>query len=78
MTKEKMFEKVKELNELLSVRLEAEIERLYDSGGIDPEKYEDNYLLPKILLHVALTKEAECFQPLSKEGKADAKNLYHF
>ena len=52
--------------------------KLFESGGIDPEEFENDYLLPKIILSVILKNLSFQYLPLSKEAKAQAKNLEHF
>lgn len=53
--------------------------RLLNSGCIDKKKYnDDNYLLPKIILHVALLELAEQYKPSSKDSKKEVKNLKYF
>lgn len=55
-----------------------ECERLFDSGGIDTVNAENNFILPKTIMHVALLNEANQYKPLSKEAQKDTKNLIHF
>ena len=58
--------------------LKKETERLYESGGINPELYGNDYTLPKICLHVALKNAACQWEPISLNVLKDAKNLEHF
>jgi len=60
------------------VRSLEEVERLLNSGGIDTEKFENNFRLPKILLHVALIHQVWQYKPLTKEDEKDARNLSNF
>ena len=55
-----------------------ECNRLFECGGIDPEEFENDYILPKIILAVALKNLSYQYYPLHKEGKAQAKNLENF
>ena len=50
----------------------------FQSGGVDPEDYEDNFLLPKICLYVALREARFQYKPLQKHDLKIAKNLEHF
>lgn len=52
--------------------------RLFESGAIDTEKYTNDYLLPKIILTVAIENQIVQYYPLSSEGKKEVKNLKHF
>jgi hypothetical protein len=58
-------------------QIEKEAVRLAQSGGIDLESYENNFLAPKICLYVALLNMAEEYRPLS-EYKEVANNLKNF
>ena len=42
------------IREGLTPYIKKETERLFNSGGVDPELYGDDYTLPKVCLHVAL------------------------
>jgi len=55
-----------------------ECNRLFECGGIDPEEFENDYILPKIILTVALKNLSWQYRPLSPLGKAQAKNLENF
>ena len=71
----KVLDKVQELLlDDLDAHLYATCEELLNSGGVNIDKYSDDYLLPKILLTVALEREAEqvrkCFRKTyQREGK---------
>ena len=71
-------DKVKEMVFNLNQDLTKECIRLFNCGGVDPEDYDSDYMLPKIILTVALENLSEGFIPLTKEGKATANNLKHF
>ena len=70
--------KVKEMLMDSILWLHKDCERLFECGGIDPEDFGNDYLLPKIVLSVALKNLSHQYFPLSKEAKAQAKNLEHF
>lgn len=72
--KKKINELIKTFNEGLS----AEVERLYNSGGIDPADYEDDYILPKIILTAALYHRKDDFRPLYEPHTSAFKNLLNF
>jgi len=71
---------IKNLNTLIqTVELEKESMRLFESGGIDPNKFDNDMLLPKIILYVALQNEAEQYRPLSSTYYSRTiANLKHF
>ena len=52
--------------------------RLWETGAIATEQYENNYLLPKIILTVAIENQIRQYYPLSNEGKKEVRNLRHF
>ena len=79
-TKEQCLAKVLEMATGTAARIMEKAEQLFKSGGVDPERYEDNYILPKILLVAALEHEADAWRPLkeNKAGRKAIKNLRHF
>ena len=52
--------------------------RLYKSRGVDASQYENNYILPKMLLCEALRREGLQYEPFIEERKKDLRNLRHF
>lgn len=58
--------------------IEKECDKLYACGGVDPESYEDNYLLPKIILTVAIENQVHQYMPLNEADKKVVRNLRHF
>jgi hypothetical protein len=77
-TKEQFLEKVEELIATATANLRQNAERLFSCGGMDPESYEDDYALPKIILCAALRDEANSWFPHNKEHRKDVQNLRHF
>jgi hypothetical protein len=78
MTKESAMQKMKAMIEEHNKALIKECERLLNCGGVDVTNAEDNFLLPKVILHVALLNEAHQYRPLSKEMEKEVKNLKYF
>lgn len=78
MTKAQAMRKYRMMKKDLHKALDKEVERLLNSGGIDPEKFENNFRLPKILLCAALHHQVFQYQPLSKEDRRDVTNLTHY
>ncbi len=52
--------------------------KLFESGGVDTKKYEDNFILPGIIMNVALKNEAWQYKPHGDNNRAVAKNLEGF
>lgn len=75
MTKEEFNEKVSEL--LISVNdvVKYECYKLFKSGVIDVEKYDNDFVLPRIILNVALKKATTAHRPLFKESQEEVKKL---
>ena len=59
--------------------LKKESERLARTGAIDYEDHEyDTYVIPKIILTVALENAAKQYYPFDKYNQKAVKNLRHF
>jgi len=78
MTKKQFEKKTRGLAKVAVKFIEKESLRLFESGGIDTKKYENNYLLPKICLYVALQNTAWQHKPLADSYIKEAKNLLKF
>lgn len=52
--------------------------RLAKSGAVDISNYDDNFGLPKTLLHVALKNLSRDYTPFDEGEKKVADNLKHF
>ena len=76
MTKTQFKRKTLELIKNLDIYKECE--RLFDSGGIEPDDYDDNYELPKIILTVALNNVKSSYYPTCISGREEIENLRHF
>ncbi len=63
MTREEVEIKVLDLTRNIQSELQEEVKRLLDSGAIDLDEHEDNYLLPKMLLTVALENHSQQIAP---------------
>ncbi len=78
MTKKQAIAKIRKMAAEQRKTLLKECERLLNSGGVDVDGAENNFLLPKTILHVALLNEANQYKPLTKQTQTDAKNLLKF
>lgn len=77
--KEKDF--IKKINSMLpgcKKVIQKESLRLFKSGGIDTNSFENNYVLPKIILLVTLENLSKEFYFLGENNKKDLKNLRNF
>lgn len=70
--------RIKELCDKFSKALQQEAQNLLKSGGIDPSQYNDNYELPKVLVHAAIQNLRHQLQPPNGRARKDAKNLENF
>lgn len=77
-TEEQLMAKIDSMIPELINSIREKAKELYHSGGIDPEKYEDNFLLPKIILTATLKDQVWQYMPFSPEAKKIVKNLEHF
>lgn len=77
-TKKQCLEKVHEMAEKVPAKILEKADQLIKSGAIELEDYEDNYILPKILLVAALEYEADQWRPFDRNYQKTIKNLSHF
>lgn len=79
-TKNQFLEKLEEVLEKTRANIRAKAEHLFNSGAVDPESYEDNYVLPKIILCACLLEQAEQWEPPHgwKHFREEVNNLRCF
>jgi hypothetical protein len=78
MTRKQFIKKIKSMKRDCISSIEKECIRLFDSGAVDTEKYENDYALPKIIYATALKNIADQYQPFSSEYREEMENLSHF
>ena len=78
MTKTQFKKKIASMKKDVSKYIDEETLRLFNSGAINKNSYEDNYALPKIILTVALKNLSFQYLPLTPEGKRESLNLERF
>lgn len=78
MEKSELLSKVRELNESFSEDLEKELDKILKSGCLDLTKYENNFILPKIVFSAILKSESFQFAPMIKEYQQEIKNVSKF
>lgn len=66
------------LIEELSERTKSECIRLFQSGAVDTSEYACDFILPRIILTVALENIASGYAPLHPDHKREILNLRHF
>lgn len=70
--------KVRELNKSFSEDLGKELDKILESGCLDLTKYENDFILPKIIFSAILKNESFQFVPMSKEYQQEIKNVSKF
>ena len=78
MEKLELLSKVRELNNSFSEDLEQELGKILESGCLDLSKYENVFILPKIVFSSILKSESFQFAPISKEYQQEIKNVSKF
>lgn len=78
MTRTQYRKKCKQLKKNAMQLIDTGIEKALKSGSIDLADYEDNYILPKIVLSAIGHEIAYQFAPHSKEDKKAVENLRLF
>ena len=78
MTEVELLSKVRELNNIFSEDLEKDLEKILNSGCVDLSKYENDFILPKIVFSAILKSESFQFAPMSREYQQEIKNVYKF
>ena len=76
MTKEQVIEKVNKLINESADCMKKNVDRVLNNGSVDIENYEDNFLLPKIILQ-ALLKEESFQYKLEGKDKKVSDNIYN-
>lgn len=78
MTKTQFKKKIASMKKDIGKYIDKETLRLFDSGAINKNSYEDDYVLPKIILTTTLKNLSFQYFPLTSEGKKEALNLERF
>lgn len=71
-------EKVDSMMPDLTEGIRRECDRLYESGAVDTGAFEDNYLLPKVILTVAIENQVRQYNGATSQLKKEIRNLRHF
>lgn len=78
MTREELTEKCKELFEQVSEHMPKDLEKLLDSGAVDWETAENNYLLPRKIICAILMHEQWEYKPLSDSRKEKREIINYY
>jgi hypothetical protein len=81
MTREQFDARLDELLEVDDIKAELKklIAGVLSQGAVNLGEYEDNFALPKVMLHCALERYAWQFKPLdwNKDLQKEVKNIKH-
>ena len=78
MERKQLEQRYEEMVKRTADLLRAEGNRLMAQGAIDIASHPDNYLLPMVILYVALKNISWSFTPRTVEEKKEAAKLRHF
>lgn len=78
MAKEDAKSKTLELAKEMFARVDGKIDKALNSGCIDLDAYQDDYVLPKIILYAIMMDLCDESKPLLKKWQGEANNLYKF
>ena len=78
MTKEQFLAKVEELIPQVNDLIRNKANTLTNSGAVDFESYDDDFLLAKIFMSAMGEEIKYQFKPLSKDALKERNNMIHF
>jgi len=78
MTKRQYMKKVRELLRTQNQTIIERAEQLWRSGAIEPSAFEDDYILPKAVVHRLDIEAAESWRLPDATSKDLIRNLRHF
>lgn len=78
MTKEDAKSKTLELAKEMFARVEGKIDKALNSGCIDLDSYQDDYVLPRIILNAIMMDLCDELKPPLKKWQKEASNIYKF
>ena len=74
MTKEQLIEKCNQLFAQVTENMPKDLEKLLNSGGVDYESVDNDFILPKKILCAILMEEQFQYKPLVWNDKEFRKN----
>ncbi len=78
MTREDARNKSLEVADNFFRQVKSKIDSALNSGCIDLESYENNYVLPRIIVEAVLKDVYESNLPPTKEWRKEVDNIYKF
>lgn len=78
MTREDAKNKTVEVADNFFRQVKSKIDSALNSGCIDLESYDNNYILPRIIAEAALRDVYERNLPPTKEWRKEVENIYRF
>ena len=78
MTKRQYMKRIRELIRTQNKAIIERAEQLWRSGAFDPQDYDDDFTLPKAVIHTLDKEMAANWRPWSADSRALAANLSHF
>lgn len=78
MTEQQFKSKVNDLKDQINELIDNRINRILQSGCIDLNDFEDNYILPKIFIYAIAEEIKFQFKPLDKKHLKEANNMINF
>ncbi|MFX0183346.1 MAG: hypothetical protein ACFE95_09730 [Candidatus Hodarchaeota archaeon] len=78
MTEEQFKSKVKDLKKGVNKLIDNRIEKILQSGCVDLNDYEDNYILPKMFIYAVAEEIKFQFKPLLEKHLKEGKNMINF
>lgn len=78
MIEQQFKNKVNDLKDQIDELIDNRVEKILQSGCIDLNNYEDNYILPKIFIYAIGEEIKFQFKPLHKKHLKEANNMIHF
>lgn len=78
MDKKDAKEKSMEIAREMFAKVEGKIDRALNSDCIDLDAYQDDYVLPKIILNAVMQDLCSDTKPLLKKWQKEADNIYKF
>ena len=74
MTKEQLIEKCNQLFAQVTENMPKDLEKLLNSGGVDYESADNNFILPKKILGAILMEKQFQYKPHGWNDKEERKN----
>lgn len=75
MTKEQLIEKCNQLFAQVTENMPKDLEKLLNSGGVDYESADNDFILPKKILYAILMEQQFQYKPLGWNNKEFRKNM---